>query len=77
MLELAITVCSIVQGANCHALEPVRLEENTMMIGCMMASQFEGAKWVETHPNFYITRHMPTSRPICQNLSGTGFRLEA
>jgi hypothetical protein len=56
MLELVITVCSIVQGANCHSLQPVRLEENTMMIGCMMASQFEGAKWVEEHPNFYITR---------------------
>ena len=39
MLELVITVCSIVQGANCHSLQPVRLEENTMMIGCMMASQ--------------------------------------
>ena len=57
MLELVFTVCSIVHGgANCHALQPVRLEENTMMIGCVMASQFEGAKWVETHPNYYITR---------------------
>ena len=56
MLEHVIAVCSIVQGANCHALQPVRLEENTMMIGCMMASQFEGAKWVEEHPNFYVTR---------------------
>jgi hypothetical protein len=56
MLELVFTVCSIVQGANCHALQPLRLEENTMMIGCMMASQFEGARWVGTHPNYYITR---------------------
>ena len=56
MLELVFTVCSIVQGAHCHALQPVRLDENTLMIGCMIASQFEGAKWVETHPNYYITR---------------------
>ena len=52
MLELVFTVCSIVQGAHCHALQPVRLEGNTMMIGCVMASQFEGAKCI----NYYITR---------------------
>jgi hypothetical protein len=56
VLELVFTVCSMVQGANCHELQPIRLEENTMMIGCMMASQFEGAKWVETHPNYYLIR---------------------
>lgn len=46
-LELVFTVCSIVQAANC-------LEEYTMMIGCMIGSQFEGANWVGTHPNYYI-----------------------
>ena len=45
MLELVFTVCSIVQGAHCHSLQPVRLDENTMMIACVMASQFEGARW--------------------------------
>ena len=56
MLELVFTVCSIVQGANCHKVPPIRLAENTLMIGCMMASQFEGAKWVDTHPNYYVSR---------------------
>jgi hypothetical protein len=64
MLELVFTVCSIVQGATCRELQPVHLDENTMMIGCMMASQFEGAKWAETHPNFYIER--ATCRPADQ-----------
>ena len=54
--NIMITVCSIVHGANCHELQPIRLDENTMMIGCMLASQFEGAKWVETHPNYYLIR---------------------
>jgi hypothetical protein len=61
MLELVFTVCSIVQGANCHKSSPIRLAENTPMIGCVMASQFEGAKWVEAHPNYYVTR--ATCRP--------------
>ena len=55
MLELVFTVCSIVQGAHCHTLQPVRLEGNTMMIGCVMASQFEGAKC----KLLYYTGHLP------------------
>jgi hypothetical protein len=56
MLELVFTVCSIVQGANCHELSPVPLQPETMMIGCIIASQVEGAKWVDSHPNFYVQR---------------------
>ncbi len=56
MLELVFTVCSIVQGANCHELQPIRLQENTMMVACLMATQIEGAKWVEEHPNYYVIR---------------------
>ena len=26
------------------------------MVGCLMASQVEGAKWVASHPNQYISR---------------------
>jgi hypothetical protein len=55
MLELVFTVCSIVHGANCH-LEPLRLQADTSLIGCMMASQIEGAKWVQQNPNYYIQR---------------------
>lgn len=56
MLELVFTVCSIVQGANCREEPPIPLEDQTIMIGCMIASQIEGAKWVEMHPNYYIQR---------------------
>ena len=56
MLELVFTVCSIVQGANCHEEQPIRLDENAQMIACMLASQFEGARWVSTHPNYYVVR---------------------
>lgn len=60
MLELVFTVCSIVQGANCR-LEPLRLQSDTSMMGCLIASQIEGAKWVERHPNYYIQK--ATCRP--------------
>lgn len=56
MLELVFTVCSIVQGANCHEVQPIRLDENAPMMACMLATQFEGARWVESHPNYYIAR---------------------
>jgi hypothetical protein len=55
MLELVLTVCSIVHGANCHQ-EPLPLQADTSLIGCMLASQIEGAKWVEHNPNYYIQR---------------------
>lgn len=56
MLELVFTVCTIVQGATCRLEPPLELEENTTLIGCLMASQVEGAKWVLRHPNFYVQR---------------------
>ena len=56
MLELVFTVCSVVQGAHCTELQPFRLDENSLPIACVMASQFEAAEWVRTHPNFYVVR---------------------
>lgn len=56
MLQLVFSVCSIVEGAACHELAPIPLKEDTTMIGCLMASQVEGAKWVASHLNQYISR---------------------
>jgi len=56
MLQLVFSVCSIVEGASCRELPPVPLSEGTTMIGCLMASQVEGAKSVAAHPNQYIRR---------------------
>ena len=56
MLELVFVVCSIVEGARCRELPPVPLEPNSHMVACMLATQFEGAKWVGSHPNYYIQR---------------------
>ena len=55
MIELVLTVCSVVQGASCRDLR-LPLEQNTRLIGCAIAAQVEGAKWVGDHPNFYVSR---------------------
>lgn len=53
---LTFTVCSIVQGAACHDLPPIPLQPNVGPLGCMIASQVEGARRVANHPNFYVQR---------------------
>lgn len=56
VLQLIFSVCSIVEGASCHEIPPIPLQENTTVIACLMASQIEGAKWVAAHPNQYIQK---------------------
>jgi hypothetical protein len=55
MLELVLTVCSLVQGAACRDLNTIPLGQASMT-SCAFALQVEGAKWVRDHPNFYIER---------------------
>jgi hypothetical protein len=55
MVELVLTVCSLIQGAACRDLNAIPLV-NASMINCVFASQVEGAKWIVDHPNFYIAR---------------------
>lgn len=56
MIAQILSVYSIVEGTACRELPPIPLQPNTTMIGCLMASQIEGAKWIMEHPNFYIKR---------------------
>jgi hypothetical protein len=55
MIELVLTVCSLVQGAACRELDAIPLG-NATMITCVLASQVEGAKWTKDNPNFHIRR---------------------
>ncbi len=57
MFELIFTVCSIVAGASCREAGPIPLQEHVGMMGCLVASQIEGAKWVEAHPNYYVAKY--------------------
>lgn len=39
MIALMLSVCSIVEGAACREIQPIPLQPNTTMMGCLMASQ--------------------------------------
>lgn len=56
MYELIFTVCSFVQGVQCRELPSIAIEQGGTPYACVMASQIEGAKWIDDHPNFYINR---------------------
>jgi hypothetical protein len=54
---LIFHVCSILtDGASCHDLAPIPLQQGVGAIGCLIASQVEGAKWIAGHPNSYVGR---------------------
>ncbi len=57
MYELVFTVCSLVVGASCYEENPIQLQEHVGLTGCLIASQIEGSKWTEAHPNFYVARY--------------------
>jgi hypothetical protein len=57
MYELVFTVCSVLIGASCREVNPIQLEEHVGLMGCLVASQVEGARWAETHPNFYVAKY--------------------
>jgi hypothetical protein len=61
MIELVLTVCSLVQGAACRELDAIPLGAAPVTI-CLFASQVESAKWVGEHPNFYVQR--ATCQPV-------------
>ncbi len=56
MLEIVFVVCSLVEGAKCRELSPLPLQPDAHIIACLIATQVEGAKWSQTHPNQYIVR---------------------
>lgn len=54
MIEIVISVCSIVQGATCKDVRLTYMAESVTPQQCMMYGQIEIAKWAEGHPNWKI-----------------------
>lgn len=54
MIELVLTVCSIVQGANCREVSLTFSDVSLMT--CMVGAQPQIAMWKEGHPNFTVNR---------------------
>lgn len=56
MIEIVVSVCSIVQGATCKDVRLTYMAESVSPMECMMKGQVEMAKWQEGHPNWKIHR---------------------
>lgn len=58
MIEIALTVCSILHGAACHDERLTFADEGQMITpyACMIGGLSEIAKWSEAHPNWTVSR---------------------
>ncbi len=56
MIEIVLSVCSIVQGATCKDVRLTYMAEAVTPFECMMYGQAEIAKWSEGHPNWRVAK---------------------
>lgn len=56
MLELAFTICSIVQGATCKEVSLTFSTESVSLLQCMTGAQPVIAAWSMEHPNWTTGR---------------------
>ena len=58
MLEIALTVCSILSAQSCKDISLTYPDEGQLVtpFACMMIGQSEISKWIEGHPNWSVAR---------------------
>ena len=58
MIQIVLTVCSILHGASCKEVALASADENATQISCQMGviGMAEAAKWVSEHPNYSLQR---------------------
>ena len=61
MIEIVVTICSILHGASCKEVSLVYSDLSLMQCQIGIAAQMEIAKWNEGHPNWRIEKYH------CQN----------
>lgn len=54
MIELVLTACSVLQGAQCKEVSLVYSDVSLMT--CMVGAQPQIAIWAESHPNWNVTK---------------------
>lgn len=57
MIELIISACSIVSGAQCKDVSLVYSDMSLMQCQIGISSQLEIAKWQEGHPNWRVSKY--------------------
>lgn len=56
MIELVMTICSILHGAQCREERLPFLAERVSVIECALYGQIEMARWQAGHPNWSVAR---------------------
>lgn len=58
MIELVMTVCSIVHGASCHEAKLTFVDEGQFATpyGCLIGGMHHIVEWSEAHPNWSVAR---------------------
>lgn len=54
MIELVLSACSILHGAQCKTERLTYMAQSVTPHQCMLYGQAEIAKWTETHPNWRV-----------------------
>jgi hypothetical protein len=57
MIELVLSVCSIVSGAHCRDVSIVFSDVSLMQCQVGMAAMGEVAKWANEHPNWRVHKY--------------------
>lgn len=56
MIELVFMVCQIANPSTCKDVRLSFVEQFVSVQACMFNGQVEIAKWVETHPDWQVTK---------------------
>jgi hypothetical protein len=56
MIEIVLAVCMIQEPARCKDVHLTYMAENVTPFQCMRYGQPEIAKWLESNPNWAVTR---------------------
>ncbi|WP_448187961.1 hypothetical protein [Azospirillum sp. sgz301742] len=61
LVALSMVFCMVSEPTQCQTVKPVIPDDQPLsMSSCQIAGQIEGAKWINDHPKFRMTRVLCT-----------------
>ncbi|HEY0835494.1 MAG TPA: hypothetical protein VGE72_16445 [Azospirillum sp.] len=62
LVTLSLMFCLASEPTQCQTVNPVIPDDQPLtMSSCQIAGQIEGAKWVNDHPKYHLTRVLCTA----------------
>ena len=57
LVALSIVFCMVSEPGQCQTVNPIVPDDQPLtMSSCQIAGQIEGAKWINDHPKYRVTR---------------------